>query len=293
MDFLNAGGPGGYTPDFGGLSDRAGPSTSDLTSTADFLRPPVSSPPRTYDLCKLIIDVVVASVLIVLTLPLLVVAWIAVRLTSPGAGIYTQTRVGRGGRHFRIYKIRTMTENCEAMTGGAKWSTPGDSRVTPLGRIFRKLHIDEIPQLWNVVLGDMSLVGPRPERPEFVKPLSVAIPEYHLRLAVRPGVTGLAQIQLPPDSDVDSVRKKVALDRCYIDARGLWLDLRLALGTAIYLVGFSYATVRRVLALPKPGTPPAVAQSRNADIFSYTEANSSSNARDGYDPSFAATSMSS
>ena len=101
----------------------------------------------------------------------------------------------------------------------------------------------------------MSLVGPRPERPEFVEPLSASIREYPLRLAVRPGVTGLAQIQLPPDTDLDSVRKKIVLDRCYIDSRGLWFDFKLIVGTAIYLAGFSYKTVRRLLILPNPLNP--------------------------------------
>ena len=139
-----------------------------------------------------------------------------------------------------------MYHNCEAVSGAA-WSTKRDSRVTRVGRILRKLHVDELPQLLNVLRGDMSLVGPRPERPEFVGPLARQIPGYYDRLAVRPGVTGLAQIQLPADEDIEDVRKKVVLDRCYAEKRDLWLDFRIMLGTAVYLFGFSYATVRKVL----------------------------------------------
>lgn len=208
-----------------------------------------------YDPLKRVLDLLACIVLLVFTCPILLPGWLLVRATSKGPGIYTQTRLGLGGRPFRIYKLRTMTHNCEATAGGAKWSPVNDPRVTPVGRLFRKLHIDELPQLFNVLSGDMSLVGPRPERPEFVEPLSASIREYPLRLAVRPGVTGLAQIQLPPDTDLDSVRKKIVLDRCYIDSRGLWLDSKLVIGTVVYLAGFSYATVRRLLALPDPLMP--------------------------------------
>ncbi len=208
-----------------------------------------------YDPVKRVLDLLACIAIMALTWPILLAGWILVKSTSKGPGIYTQTRLGLGGRPFRIYKLRSMTNNCEATAGGAKWSMVNDPRVTPVGKLFRKLHIDELPQLFNVLLGDMSLVGPRPERPEFVGPLSASIREYPLRLAVRPGVTGLAQIQLPSDTDLDSVRKKIILDRCYIDSRGIWFDIKLIVGTAIYLAGFSYATVRRMLALPNPLMP--------------------------------------
>ncbi len=144
-----------------------------------------------------------------------------------------------------------MYSNCEAISGVA-WSTKRDPRITTIGRIFRKLHIDELPQLLNVIRGDMSLVGPRPERPEFVGPLSEKIPYYTERLLVRPGVTGLAQIQLPADTSIESVRTKLVLDRCYVKKGSAWLDLRIMLGTVIYLVGFSYAKVRKLTCLPNP-----------------------------------------
>jgi lipopolysaccharide/colanic/teichoic acid biosynthesis glycosyltransferase len=187
----------------------------------------------------------------IVAIPVILVAWLLVRVTSAGPGFYSQVRVGRYGRHYRIYKIRTMYCNCEAASGVA-WSTKHDPRVTLIGRIFRAIHIDELPQLLNVLRGDMSLIGPRPERPEFVGPLSAKLPGYTERLLVRPGVTGLAQIQLPPDSGIESVRTKLILDRCYVQNRSFWLDIRIMLGTVFYLVGFSFAWVRRLMRLPNP-----------------------------------------
>lgn len=196
-------------------------------------------------------DLTVACAVAVAAVPVIAAAWAVVRLTSSGPGFYSQVRVGRDGRRYRIYKIRTMYHNCEAVSG-VRWSTAGDPRVTPVGRVLRKLHVDELPQLLNVLRGDMSVVGPRPERPELVGPLSAQLPGYADRLAVRPGVTGLAQIQLPPDSNLESVRRKLALDRCYVESRGFWLDLRIVFGTAVYLLGFSYPTVRKLVRLPNP-----------------------------------------
>jgi lipopolysaccharide/colanic/teichoic acid biosynthesis glycosyltransferase len=196
-------------------------------------------------------DLGIGFALLLPALPVIAAAWVLVRLTSAGPGFYSQVRVGLNGRHYRIYKIRSMAHNCEA-NSGARWATKNDARVTPVGRVLRKLHIDELPQLFNVLKGDMSLVGPRPERPEFVGPLSAVIPGYAERHRVRPGVTGLAQIQLPPDTDVESVKRKLVLDRCYAQRCGLWVDLRILLGTALYLAGFSYDGVRRVVRLPNP-----------------------------------------
>jgi lipopolysaccharide/colanic/teichoic acid biosynthesis glycosyltransferase len=158
-----------------------------------------------------------------------------VRLTSRGPGLFRQTRVGRGGRIFTMYKIRTMTHNAEAATG-AVWCQIDDVRVTPLGKVLRRFHLDELPQLLNVIKGEMSLVGPRPERPEFVHVLAEAVPRYLQRLRVRPGITGLAQLNLPPDSDLESVERKLALDLEYVERAGPLLDMRLLLGTALRLV---------------------------------------------------------
>jgi lipopolysaccharide/colanic/teichoic acid biosynthesis glycosyltransferase len=232
-------------------------------TTGSFVMTPMTRPAplvRTgllYGALKTAGDFTVALTLLILALPVLLVTALMVKVTSPGPVFYSQTRVGRGGRPFRIYKVRTMYHDCEATTG-ARWSSKHDPRVTPLGRILRKLHIDELPQLWNILRGDMSLVGPRPERPEFVTQLEKLIEGYAGRLMVKPGLTGLAQIQLPPDSNLTSVRNKLALDLVYVRRRGLWLDLRLLVATALYLVGFSYAQVRRAMRLPTAPDAPAL-----------------------------------
>ena len=137
------------------------------------------------------------------------VAAIVVKLTSRGPAFYTQIRLGQDGRAYAIYKLRTMTHDCEKLSG-PQWSKKGDCRVTAVGRLLRRSHLDELPQLWNVLRGEMSLIGPRPERPEFVPRLERSLPHYRARLHVRPGVTGLAQVQLPPDTDLGSVRRKLA-----------------------------------------------------------------------------------
>jgi len=175
-------------------------------------------------------------VLAVAALPILLLAALLVRLTSRGPILYSQVRLGRFGKPFSIYKLRTMYHDCERASG-ACWSQPGDPRVTPLGRFLRATHLDELPQLWNILRGDMSIVGPRPERPEFAPSLERAIPNYRSRLLVWPGVTGLAQVQLPPDSDITSVRLKVAHDLYYIRHFGCWLDLRILACTVLHLMG--------------------------------------------------------
>jgi lipopolysaccharide/colanic/teichoic acid biosynthesis glycosyltransferase len=163
--------------------------------------------------------------------------------------IYSQSRVGLGGRWFTIYKLRTMWHNCEA-TSGIRWATKCDPRVTLTGKLLRATHIDELPQLWNVIRGDMSLTGPRPERPEIDAVLKEKIPDYSLRLTVRPGVTGLAQIQLPADTDLESVRHKLALDLVYIQKRTGWLDTRIAVGTLLKVAATPFEWIRVILALP-------------------------------------------
>lgn len=206
------------------------------------------------DRLKRAFDLTLGIGLFVSTVPVMLIIWFAVRLTSAGPGFYSQLRVGRHGRHYLIYKIRTMYHDCERHTG-AQWCMHRDPRVTALGRILRKLHLDELPQLWNVLRGDMSLVGPRPERPEFVGPLSVQIPGYAERHLVRPGVTGLAQIQLPADMTIECVQKKLVLDRKYVSDRTLWLDIRIVIGTAVYICGCTYGTVRWLMRLPNPLVP--------------------------------------
>lgn len=190
---------------------------------------------RWYLPCKLVADFLVALLLLLLTSPVILLAALLVKLTSSGPAFYSQTRIGKNGRLFTIYKLRSMYHNCES-SSGPRWATPGDARITPLGRILRRTHVDELPQLWNVVLGDMALVGPRPERPEFIPRLAQALSHYTDRLLVRPGMTGLAQVQLPPDTDLASVRRKLAYDLYYARYVSVSLDLRILIGTAIYLL---------------------------------------------------------
>jgi lipopolysaccharide/colanic/teichoic acid biosynthesis glycosyltransferase len=212
-------------------------------------RMPVVPGRRWYLPIKNIADFVLALVLAVVALPIVALAALAVRLTSQGPAFYSQLRVGRGGRIFTIYKLRSMIHNCESLTG-PRWSMPGDPRVTPVGWFLRKTHLDELPQLLNVLRGEMSLIGPRPERPEFVPELEAEVPGYTQRLLVRPGVTGLAQVQLPPDTDVDSVRRKLAHDLFYIAHISPWLDLRLLACTAFYALGVPFSLLSRLLGVP-------------------------------------------
>ncbi len=200
-------------------------------------------------LFKRFADSVAAAALLILTAPLLLLAMVLVKLTSRGPALYSQTRLGLNGKPFTIYKIRTMFHECESLTG-ARWSTPGDTRITLLGYWLRHTHIDELPQLWNVLRGDMSLVGPRPERPEFVPQLEQAIPHYRERLLVRPGVTGLAQVQLPPDTDLISVRLKLAYDLYYVRNLGVWFDVRLCAATVLKMIGLPFAGIRWAFVFP-------------------------------------------
>jgi lipopolysaccharide/colanic/teichoic acid biosynthesis glycosyltransferase len=194
-------------------------------------------------------DFVVAVVLLVLSLPFIALAALLVKLTSRGPVLYSQTRLGLHGREFKIHKIRTMIHNCEHQSG-PRWSTPGDPRITRVGRFLRATHIDELPQLWNVLRGEMSLVGPRPERPEFAYSLEALIPLYGERLIVRPGVTGLAQVQLPPDSDLEGVRRKLAYDLHYIQRLSFWLDVKIVLATVLKVFGARFITLRKILGFP-------------------------------------------
>ncbi len=202
-----------------------------------------------YLACKYAADFVLALLLSVPALPLIAAAALLVKLTSRGPAFYTQTRVGENGRLFTIWKLRSMIHNCESLTG-PRWSMPGDPRVTRIGALLRASHLDELPQLLNVLRGEMSLIGPRPERPEFVPELERELPGYWQRLTIRPGVTGLAQVQLPPDSDITSVRRKLAHDLYYIRHLSPWLDLRLFVCTAVYTLGLPFGVAGKLLGIP-------------------------------------------
>jgi lipopolysaccharide/colanic/teichoic acid biosynthesis glycosyltransferase len=177
--------------------------------------------------------------LLIPALPIIFLLVVLVRCTSAGPGIYGQTRVGRRGHPFTMYKIRTMHQDAEAASGPT-WCLPGDSRITCVGRVLRFLHLDELPQLFNIIRGEMDLIGPRPERPIFVDKFVEEIPDYAERLAVLPGVTGLAQINLPPDETTDCVRRKLALDLEYIQTATFSLDLRILACTALRMMGIRH-----------------------------------------------------
>ncbi len=172
---------------------------------------------------KRLFDVALAGVLLVVTAPIMLLVAIAVRLSSPGPVIFRQRRVGRGGKRFTIHKFRTMREDAEVGTGPVL-ATEGDPRVTWLGRVLRATRLDELPQLWNVLRGDMSFVGPRPERQEFVDIYQREIHGYAERFKVRPGLTGYAQVNGEYHT---SAPTKLKYDLAYIHNRSLWLDLRI------------------------------------------------------------------
>jgi sugar transferase (PEP-CTERM system associated) len=185
---------------------------------------------------KRLLDILAAGVGLVLALPFMILVALAVRLDSPGPVFFRQDRVGRGGREFTLWKFRSMRTDAEA--GGARWAVQGDPRVTRVGRFIRKTRLDELPQLWNVLTGDMSLVGPRPERRMFVQQLKEVCPWYEQRLVVRPGLTGWAQIKAPYASSFEESIEKLKFDLYYIKNLSLFLDISILLSTArIVLLG--------------------------------------------------------
>ena len=180
---------------------------------------------------KLRLDRLAAFPLAVLLAPLIAALWLIVKMTSRGPGFYTQYRLGRHGSPFRIIKLRTMRVDAESGTG-AVWSTANDPRVTWFGRILRRSHLDELPQIFNVLRGEMCFVGPRPERPEIAERLAQTIPCYLDRLVVTPGVTGMAQLHLPADRSIECVFKKLGFDFTYIARASLRLDALVCIATA-------------------------------------------------------------
>ncbi len=219
---------------------------------------------RTTLVAKRILDIVMAVGLLLILWPVMLLTAIAVKLTSPGPAIFTQTRVGlnlrkkktdrrlknlgpppgeeerrrvendrrneyKYGKEFTLYKFRTMRNDAER--DGAQFAVKGDARVTSVGRFLRKTRFDELPQLWNVLKGEMSMVGPRPERPEFIEHLSSEIPDYIQRLGLKPGLTGLAQIENGYDNDINSFRKKVTYDLIYLQNCCLWNDIKVLFRT--------------------------------------------------------------
>lgn len=179
---------------------------------------------------KRILDVILASIVLLITGPLILLLALLIKLTSEGPAFYRQERIGFHGRPFIFTKLRTMVHNAEADTGPV-WATEDDPRVTPLGRFLRKTRLDELPQLWNVLIGDMSLVGPRPEREHFVTTFLQEIPLYGKRLLVLPGITGWAQVHHTYDSCVEDVIEKLRYDLFYVNHVSFKLDLIVLLKT--------------------------------------------------------------
>ncbi len=179
---------------------------------------------------KRLIDLIVSLVVLVVGLPAWILIGVLVRLTSPGPAIYKQRRIGQKGREFTMFKFRTMRKDAEAATGPV-WASEDDPRYTAMGRWLRKTRIDEVPQFFNVLRGDMSLVGPRPERPFFVEKLAKEIPLYSRRHRVKPGITGWAQVKWKYDTSLEDVQQKVKYDLFYIENMSLRRDLQILFRT--------------------------------------------------------------
>lgn len=174
-------------------------------------------------------DIIAAALLLILLLPLMLLVSIAIKLDSPGPVFYSQMRTGLNEVPFRVYKFRSMYQDAEKR--GAQWAGEKDPRITRVGRILRLTRLDELPQIWNVLRGDMSLIGPRPERPEFDVNLKKVIPYYEVRYGVKPGITGWAQVIYPYGASVEDAYEKLAYDLYYIKNYSIWLDLAIAFKT--------------------------------------------------------------
>ena len=177
-----------------------------------------------------LVSIAVSLGILLCCVPFLPFIILGIKLTSPGPILFSQNRVGRNGKVFKLYKFRTMRQDAEAKTG-AVWAQQNDPRITSFGRFLRKTRLDEIPQLWNVLKGDMGFVGPRPERPEFVQWLVGAIPYYNLRHIIRPGLTGWAQVKYQYGASLDETQQKLSYDLYYIKHISVMLDLMIIFGT--------------------------------------------------------------
>jgi sugar transferase (PEP-CTERM system associated) len=185
---------------------------------------------------KRVFDIFSALFLLILTLPVMIITTVLVALDSRGPIFYRQERVGLNGRTFYVVKFRSMRSDAER--NGPRWATAADDRVTRVGRVIRKLRIDELPQLVNVLKGEMSLVGPRPERPVFVEPLTNDVPYYAVRHSIKPGVTGWAQVRYQYGSTVDDAKQKLQYDLFYVKNHTLFLDLLIMMETvSVVLTG--------------------------------------------------------
>ena len=179
---------------------------------------------------KRLMDLAISLSVLVIMMPVIVVISIAIKWSSAGPAIYSQNRVGKNGKQFTMYKFRTMYNDAEANTGPT-WAAENDPRVTKVGAWLRKTRLDEIPQFYNVLKGEMSLVGPRPERPFFVEEFKKEIPMYTRRLRVRPGITGWAQVKWKYDSSLDDVKEKTKYDLFYVENMSLRMDFKILINT--------------------------------------------------------------
>jgi sugar transferase (PEP-CTERM system associated) len=186
---------------------------------------------RTLTRLKRLQDILIAGIGLIVALPIMAMVAVAVKVTSTGPALYSQRRVGRHGRLFTVRKFRSMYEDAEALTGPVWAAKEGDPRVTPVGRFLRRSRLDEVPQLWNVLIGDMSFVGPRPERPEFVAKLTEQIPFYPQRHVIRPGLTGWAQVRYTYGASTEDALQKLQYDLFYIKNLSLALDLFIIVDT--------------------------------------------------------------
>lgn len=184
---------------------------------------------------KRLIDIAISLIVLIVFLPVWILVALLIKLESRGPVLFKQRRVGKDGRHFTVYKFRSMVQDAERETGPV-WAGEKDPRVTFIGRIIRKLRIDEIPQFFNVLVNDMSLVGPRPERPYFVNKLKREIPLYTRRLRMKPGITGWAQIKGGYDTTIENVKKKLEYDLFYIENVSVRMDLKIIFNTIYVMI---------------------------------------------------------
>jgi len=192
-----------------------------------------------YDTAKRIVDLLLGSVLFIILLPLSIVIAILIRLSSRGPILFTQKRVGKNGKEFTLYKFRTMRNGAND-PAWKPWTEPNDSRITHAGRILRATHLDEIPQLWNIVKGNISFIGPRPERTELANQYG-SLPYYDIRHTIKPGLTGWAQINFKPSASLEEAYEKLCYDIYYIKNRSLFLDILITLKTIRHLFSFNHS----------------------------------------------------
>ncbi len=185
---------------------------------------------KTYARVKRLFDLLFSITGAIVLSPVMLLTALLIKITSKGPAIYSQTRVGENGKLFKIYKFRSMVADAESKSG-AVWATKNDSRITPVGHFLRKSRLDELPQFFNVIKGEMSLIGPRPERPVFVDQFRKEISDYEKRLEIKPGITGLAQVWHRYDENIADVRKKIKYDILYIKKVCIWTDFRILLRT--------------------------------------------------------------